>query len=926
MRRIRIGYVSADLRDHSAAVAFGCMLTRYDRSQFDVFAYSNFKEKDDDKFAKLFKQNVTVWRNILGLSDDSVAKIIRDDQIDILVDLSGHSAGNRLLVFARKPAPIQITAWGYASSTGMRAMDVFFTDPVMITPKEKQFFTEEIRYLPCMMGALFIENFPDVNELPSLSTGIITFGCFNRLQKVSDNTFQVWAKLLLAVPLSRLVLKTVELSNASIRDRIINHFTKAGVSADRIILLGKTSWHEHMQTYNQIDISLDPFPQTGGVTTLESLMMGVPVITLYCPTLIGRASTSILTTIGLPDWIAETTEQYIEIACHKAKDLIQLTALRQRLRPLLSSSMIGDVDAYTRAVEHEYRQLWQRWCASSGTPGPEQDQKLLDMLAAGHLQKAEKLAQNLTERYPLYGFGWKILGAILKATKRFDEALEPLQKAAALLPDDVEAHYNLGLLFLDLTRNEEAFACFRRVSQFNHEQPDIHNKIGDYHLIHGRLDEAVKSYRRAQEIKPNAGGHSNLIFTLDLMDGLDGGSMLEERKKWNVAHAAQVHPQQAHSNIPDPERRIRIGYVSADFSSASAPSVFNAMLFAFDRSRFDVIAYSNDQNAANVHNKKSAVTERIQQNVTSWKNIYEKSDDAVAKLIQQDKIDILIDLSGHSQSNRLLVFARKPAPIQITAWGYATGTGMPTMDVLFSDPIMIPSSDKQFYVEQVRCLPSYLSYTPPFNAPTVNALPALSSDMITFGCFSRGSRITDETFQLWAQILRLIPHSRMLFKPGEASYLSVKERLTAYFTSAGIDLERIRLLETSSWEIHMVAHNQIDIALDPFPQCGGITTLECLMMGVPVITLRGSTFVGRTGASFLTTMNLTDWIAETPEQYIEIAIRKSQDISILADLRQQLRTRLTTSVICDAKTYVQAVEQEYLQLWREWCDRNKSKN
>ncbi len=918
-RRLRIGYVSADLRNHSAAIAFGGMLTRYDRAQFDIFAYSNDKEQNDDKFAALFKKNVTVWRNILGLDDDTVAQLIRDDRIDILIDLSGHSAGNRLLVFARKPAPIQITAWGYAASTGMRAMDVFFTDQVIVPPNERHYFTEQVRYLPSTMSAQFIEQFPDLNALPALSNGSINFGSFNRLAKVSDKSYQTWAEVLLAVPRSRLILKTPELDDPVVRKQVASHFTKAGVTANRIILQGKTSWFEHMQAYHQIDIALDPFPHGGGITALEGLVMGVPVITLRWPTIAGRQSASTMTTLGLTDWIAETQEQYVEIAVKKVRDLTGLAALRQQLRVLFRSSIIGDIDAYTRVAEREYRQLWQEWCASVSDPSYEESQQLITLLSTGNFAEAEKLARTMTERFPRHVFGWKALGLALKMMERFDDAVIPMQKAVALAPDDLETHYNLGLIFFDLFRNEEAFACFRRVLEFEHDIPLIHNNLGDFLRIHGQLDEAVQRFRRALEIKPDyASTHSNLIFTQDLMKGIDARAMLEERLHWNAAHAAHLHRHRKHTNTQNPERRLRVGYVSADYSSSLAPSLFSPMLFDFDRSRFDVFAYSNDKN-------NSGVTHRIQQEVTGWRNIVGKSDDATAELIMQDKIDILVDLSGHSRDNRLLVFARKPAPIQITAWGYSTGTGMKAMDILFSDPVMIPPEEKKYYVEQVRYLPMYIPYTPPSSVPDVNVLPALSSKFITFGCYSRGERISDETFQLWAQILNETPNSKMILKPGIASQIGVKERMTKHFTHAGIDLDRITLLDHSSWEVHMAAHNQVDIALDPFPQGGGITTMECMMMGIPIVTLRGSTFIGRTGASVLTALNLTDWIAETPEQYAEIARRKALDISSLAELRQQLRNRLISSAIGDVKSYVKIVEQEYRQFWRDWCNGKRRK-
>jgi len=360
IRRLRIGYVSADFKDHSAARVFGGMLIRYDRSQFE--AYSNHKGKDD-MFTELFRQNVTVWRNIANLSDEAVVKVILEDRIDILVDLSGHTTGNRLLVFARKPAPIQITAWGYATGTGMRAMDVFFTDPVMVPSQDKQYFTEEIQYLPSVVGSFFTHHFPDINELPALADGNITFGSFNRLAKVSKITYRAWSEVLLAIPRSRLILKAPELSDPTIQKLVISNFVKEGGIAEQIIMLGRTPWYEHMHAYNQVDIALDPFPHGGGVTALEGLMMGVPMITLRWPTVVGRLSASIMTTLGLPDWIAETPEQYVQLAIQKASDLQSLAALRQRLRDIFTSSVIGDPAAYAKAVEKKYRQLWQEWCA-----------------------------------------------------------------------------------------------------------------------------------------------------------------------------------------------------------------------------------------------------------------------------------------------------------------------------------------------------------------------------------------------------------------------------------------------------------------------------------------------------------------------------------------------------------------------------------
>lgn len=363
-RPLRIGYVSADFRRHSAATVFGPMLTEFNSSQFEVIAYSN--SAIEDSYTLRFQEAVSGWRQITGRSDDAVTELIRHDKIDILVDLSGHTEGNRLLVFARKPAPIQVTAWGYACGTGLRTMDAFLADPVFIPHHERPYYVEDVRYLPSVVGAFFLDPFPDIDGLPALNGKGVTFGSLNRLVKVSDDAIKVWAQVLSAVPGSRILLKTPELADAETREHTLERFVRAGADPKDIILQGTTPWFQHMSAYNQIDFALDPFPHGGGVTTLEGLMMGCPTLTLRWPTQVGRLSASILTTMGLTDWIAETREQYLALAIEKVRDLESLASLRTSLRSSFLTSIIGNSKAYAQAVEAEYRRLWREYVQTNG--------------------------------------------------------------------------------------------------------------------------------------------------------------------------------------------------------------------------------------------------------------------------------------------------------------------------------------------------------------------------------------------------------------------------------------------------------------------------------------------------------------------------------------------------------------------------------
>lgn len=532
----------------------------------------------------------------------------------------------------------------------------------------------------------------------------------------------------------------------------------------------------------------------------------------------------------------------------------------------------------------------------------------------GQLNNAMLCFRRALEIKPDYAEAHNNLGYALHCLGQLDDAETCYRRTLEIWPDCAEARNNLGLNFQKQGRLDEAEASLRGVLKSNPDYANACNNLGSLLQKRGQLDEAVSYFRQALKIKPDyIMAHSNLIFTLDLMTNKDTASLQEERKRWDAAHAAHLHQQQTHVNIPAPERRIRIGYVSADFREHSAPKAFGSVLTCYDRTQFEVFAYSN------FNGKDDRVTELFKQNVTAWRNICGLSDDAVAQRIREDRIDILVDLSGHMAGNRLLVFARKPAPIQITAWGYAAGTGMKAMDVFFTDPVMVPPEDHQYFVENIRYLPNAMGAFFMSSFPDVNELPALPDEIVTFGSFNRLAKVSDTAFCAWAEILLAVPRSRLMLKATELNDKSTQERVIAHFTKVGVTADRIIMQGKTSWNEHIKAYRQIDISLDPFPHGGGITALEGLLMGVPVINWRGPTIAGRVSASIMTTMGLSDWIAESLEEYVDLAIQKATDLESLAILRRQLRGIFTSSEIGDQAAYARAVEHEYRKLWREWC-------
>lgn len=360
-RKLKVGYVSADFRMHSASYAFGPLLCHYDQERFEVYCYSNSARNDQQ--TALFRNSVSVWRNILGVEDEELAAMILADGIDILVDLSAHSAGNRLLAFARKSAPIQVTGWGHANGTGLDAMDYLVSDAVSIPPEDAPFYAEEIIYLPCQLSYSCPEDAPEIAAAPVRKRGRISFGCFNKLAKVGDDSFRLWADILQAVPDARLVLKAKELSDESQRQRVLGMFDKYGIAADRLSLMGGTNWHEHLQAYREVDIALDPLTYGGGITTFEALWMGCPVITLKGRTLTGRISAAIETALDMGEWVVGDADAYLKLASAWALRGAELDRIRQGMRARLLNSPIGNPQRYMQLVEAEYRRIWERWCA-----------------------------------------------------------------------------------------------------------------------------------------------------------------------------------------------------------------------------------------------------------------------------------------------------------------------------------------------------------------------------------------------------------------------------------------------------------------------------------------------------------------------------------------------------------------------------------
>jgi len=362
-RRLRLGYVSPDYKNHSVSYFIEPVLKAHTGEQCEVFCFSDVQHPDE--VTSRIRGYSDRWRDIAGLSDEEVYALIRKDAIDILIDLTGHTAHNRMLLFARKPAPVQATWIGYPATTGLSAIDYKivddYTDPPGMT---EQFYTEKLLRIPgCSLCYLPERESPAVGPLPALSSGHITFGSFNHFAKVTPAVMKLWAEILSAVQGSRLVLKANSLSDRWTQRYVRDAFLRAGIPGERIELLGwEKEKRRHFETYNRIDIALDTFPYHGTTTTCEAIWMGVPVITLAGSVYASRTGISLLSNAGLPEFVAVTSEEYVEKAVRLAGDLQRLESLRRGLREMMTRSSLTDANRFVMHLEQGLRVLWERWC------------------------------------------------------------------------------------------------------------------------------------------------------------------------------------------------------------------------------------------------------------------------------------------------------------------------------------------------------------------------------------------------------------------------------------------------------------------------------------------------------------------------------------------------------------------------------------
>ncbi len=505
------------------------------------------------------------------------------------------------------------------------------------------------------------------------------------------------------------------------------------------------------------------------------------------------------------------------------------------------------------------------------------------------------------------------LGNALGDVGRHDEAVAAYAAALRLRPDDVQARLNLGGALNELGRLHEALDNYDAVLRHQPDHATAHFNRGAVLKEMGRMTEAVAAFEAAIRLRPDhAAAHSNLLASAHYVYGIGPAVILDRARRY--ARLLEFGPPPAFHNDPDPHRRLRIGLVSPDLGHHPVGHFLAPVLACHDRSAVEVTCYSDRDRA-------DPLADRLRAGSDRWRRLTGLDDAAAAALIRADTIDILIDLAGHTALNRLPMFAAGAAPVQATWLGYWGTTGLACMDYILSDRVTIPPDEESHYSERVLRLPNgRFCYEAPVDAPEPSPPPCLRRGAVTFGSFNNLSKLGPEVVQAWAAVLHAVPGSRLLLKWRSLGDGTMRQRVAAAFAQAGIATQRLELRAASPHAAMLAEYADLDIALDPFPFCGGLTSCEALWMGVPVVTLPGGTPQSRQTIGFLRALGQDGWAAGSIEDYVAIAAALAADPAGLAERRQTQRARMATSPLCDGPGFTRDLEAALRRMWIMWCE------
>jgi len=565
---------------------------------------------------------------------------------------------------------------------------------------------------------------------------------------------------------------------------------------------------------------------------------------------------------------------------------------------------------------------------------------------------AEILFQKVLQIEPKSFDAHHFLGILRLRAEQFSSALPFLKNAVVLRPDDGDANHHLALalkgindpekaLFFfskalklkptlapaylgradvlsDLGRYEEAVKAYKKAIQCDRRLLKAHNNLGSVYRKQSKLLEAISCYQAAYNLdRSRLDIFSNVLMCMAYEPSVSQKAYISTAREYGEVASRQADTYLEWPLLDENSEKVRVGLVSGDLRKHSVAYFLKSWIDRLDSSKVELFAYSNNPS-------EDEVSEELKPNFLKWERIFGRADGEVAQKIYEDRINILIDLSGHTAYNRLPLFAWKAAPIQISWMGFFASTGVKEIDYFIGDQWNFPESIQSFYVEKPWRLKTSGCFSPPGNDVSVGPLPALSNAHITFGCFHKISKLNDSVIGLWSEILKQIPDSRLIVKDTAFYDAAIVKEFEGRFKEQGIDPVRVVCEVGESRETYFSAFNRIDLGLDPYPYNGGTVNMESLWMGVPYVSLLGQDRVSRRGAATLYKAGLDGFVAQTEKEYAEIVRRYCVDINELSEIRNGLREKVKASRLYNGSLMAQNLEQAFHDMWAVYLSKSES--
>ena len=915
-RKLHLGFISADFRQHSVSFFLLPLLKALRNGQFTIYGYADLQRTDN--YSCRLREQMDFWRPIFGLEDNAVGSLIEDDEIDILIELGGHTANNRLTLIAQKPAPIQISWLGYPAGCGLAngtfRLSDSYTDPIA----NDAFSSEQLLRLP----GPFLCYAPPPEALTltgKTEKRPLTFGSFNNPAKINYRVISVWAGLLRQIPGSRLILKAKIFSDLKTRNIFEQRFKKSDIALDRIEFRpGNPNLVDHFNSYNDIDIALDTFPYNGTTTTCEALWMGVPVITIRGITHAARVGADLMNTVGCPELIADDENSYIEIATSLAVNPERLRRYHENLRSDLQNSPLMQAENFAAGFTKILTACrLSRRESDSPRPLDATINRVQSLIKQEKFDKARKILEEAIEQNPKEAELYFQLANIHHQQRQPEAALRALNSCLTINPRDARALSNLGYLMQNQGKHDEAAAAFKKALAIDPEQPETVSNLFWYLLQDCQWREAgiwnkKLDFMNYLALKKNRPPAAEMFVHLAREESEAANSELARAK---ARHTGTGITQLNHQPLKERAQVLKLAYLSGDFRDHAVAHNLVNLFRLHNRDRFHISAYSCGPDDGSLYRR------RIEKDCDRFVDIQNLPDYDAAALIKNDKIDILIELMGHTRDNRLRLCAFKPAPVQVSYLGYPGTTGADFIDYLLADKIVIPPEHKPFYSEKIVYLPDcfMIADRAPIAPRPERRACGLPPDTFVFCSFNNAYKIEPVMFDIWMKILKEVPKSVLWLRSGGKI---MENNLRREAQNRGISGNRLIFADKVPEKKNHLARLQLaDLCLDTRIYNGHTTTLDALWAGVPVVALQGKHFASRVSSSNLTAIGMEQLITHDLENYFNLAVTLARQPQRLIKIKKELLANQNKTPLFNTENLVKNLEKAYEQIWQGYKNR-----